>query len=187
MKEACDMMFTMTPRRKKWDSNFTSASLPCGGSYLDDEVVLSAELNFGYLVNLVMFGNGKGTQLITRNVRRWNMPTSGAVTYAMFPWDLKQNKIDANHALLSLKTGTIAPHPTNPAKIVMTTLEINNMGGMPKWALHWMMRAVAPSMMKGLETRYIAACRATGDVVDLTPFKSKDKDATGETDKSPHK
>jgi hypothetical protein len=56
----------------------------------------------------------------------------------MVPWDLKNNCIDAKHKLLSLKTGTIVPHPTIRGKCVMTTLEINSMGGMPTWAMHFM-------------------------------------------------
>jgi hypothetical protein len=180
MVEACDMMFTLNGRRKGWDPNFTSVSFPNGGSDRDDDVVTSVALNFGYLINLVMFGSGSGTQLIARNIRKWGVPTPRSVTYAMVPWNIKESRMDTEHKLLSLKTGTIAPHPTNPEKIVMTTLEINSMGGMPTWALHWMMRAVAPSMMKGLETRYIAAARNKGDVVDGTP---KDWVSGGKGDK----
>jgi len=131
--EACDMMFTFTPRRKNWDPNFTSVTLPCGGSLLDDDVVTSVALDFGFLVNLAMFSDSKGTQLIARNIRKWDVPTVGAVTYAMYPWSVKEGRLDTEHKLLSLKTGTIAPHPTNPNKIVMTTLEVNGMGGMPTW------------------------------------------------------
>jgi hypothetical protein len=116
-----------------------------------------------------MFGGGKG-ELVTRNIRRWNVPKRGAVTYAMIPWLLASNSIDRNHKLLSLKTGTISPHPTATDKCIMTSLEVNSMGGMPTWALHWMMRATAPSMMKGLESRYRAYVTKTGDAVDMTPF-----------------
>ena len=186
MRESTDMMFTLNPRRKKWDSNFTSCTFPEGGKESDDDLVASAALSFGYLINTVMFGSGKGINLVTRNIRRWDFPSAGAVTYAMFPWNLDAKCIDANHKLLSLKTGTIAPHPTNKDKIVMTTLEINTMGGMPKWALHFMMRAVAPSMMKGLETRYIAACRKSGDVVDVRA-KSGGEGKEADEGKSNHK
>lgn len=116
-----------------------------------------------------MFGGGKG-ELITRNIRRWNVPNRGSVTYAMIPWLVATNSIDRNHKLLSLKTGTISPHPTATDKCIMTSLEVNSMGGMPTWALHWMMRATAPSMMKGLESRYRAYVKKTGDTVDITPF-----------------
>lgn len=71
--EACDMMFSMTSRRKKWDSNFQSCTFPLGGSDGDDEVVTSAALNFGYLVNLVMFQNSKGMDLVCKNIRRWDV------------------------------------------------------------------------------------------------------------------
>jgi hypothetical protein len=168
--EACDMMFTMGPRRKTWDPNFTSVTFPNGGSDRDDDVVTSVALNFGYLINLAMFGSGAGTQLVARNFRRWS---NDMVIYAMVPWDVKANRIDANHALLSLKTGTIAPHPTLPGKVVMTSLETNSMGGMPQWALHFMVRATAPSMMRALESRYIIAARNTGTTVDVTPGGSR--------------
>lgn len=128
--ECCDMMFSISERRKKWDSNFTSATFPKGGSDLSDDVIISVDLSFGYLVNLVMFGNGNGTKLTTRNIRKWDIPTPGSVCYAMVPYNLKLDTIDEKHPLLSLKTGTISPHPTFPDKVVMTSLEINTMGGM---------------------------------------------------------
>lgn len=166
--EACDMMFSMGPRRKLWDSNFTSCSFPEGGCETDNNVVTSAALNFGYLVNLVMFGNSSGTELVCKNIRRWNYPREGCVVYAMFPWNVKTGSIDGNHKLLSLKTGSIEKHPSLPGKVLMTTLEINSMGGMPTWALNWMMGMIAPAMMKGLEQRYIANIRYKGQTKDLT-------------------
>ena len=72
--------------------------------------------------------------------RRWDSPTKGAVTYAMVPWDLTKSAIDTKNKLLSLKTGTISPHPTIPNKSIMTTLEINGMGGLPNWAMSFMVR-----------------------------------------------
>ena len=91
------------------------------------------------------------------------------MTYAMVPWDLKNNAVDTKHKLLSLKTGTIAPHPTIKGKCVMTTLEINGMGGMPTFALNFITRVTAPQMMRALESRYIANARNKGDFVDVTP------------------
>ena len=40
---------------------------------------------------------------------------------------------------------------------------------MPNWAMHFMMKATAPNMIKTLEQRYIANARNKGDVVDVTP------------------
>lgn len=167
--EACDMMFTFTKRRTTWDPNFVTCNFPFGGSDADDDVITSVPLNFGYLINLAMFGDSKGITLNVRNFRRWDVPTDNSVTYAMVPWDLKNNILDANHKLLSIKTGTIQTHPTIPNTVIMTTLERNSMGGMPNWALHWMMKATAPNMMKGLESRYIANARNKNDVKDITP------------------
>ena len=128
----------------------------------------------GYLVNLVMFG-GKPLDLVTRNIRRWDCPVLGSVTYAMIPWKLDTNSLDTNHKVLTVKTGTISPHPTHASKCIMTTLETNSMGGMPNWALHFMMRSFAPSLMKGLESRYTAFLKGSkdsvGDFRDLTKFK----------------
>ena len=168
-QEACDMMFTMSERRRNWDANFTSVTLPKGGSLEDDDLVLSVGLNFGYLINLVFFGDGSGTQLRTRNIRRWNVPTKGAVTYAMVPWNLKEDCIDADHKLLALKVGTISPHPTFRNKCVMTSVDINSMGSMPTWALSFMTQVTAPSMMRSMEQKYIANAREKNDFVDVTP------------------
>eukprot|EP01041_Mallomonas_annulata_P003584 gene3584-7123_t len=181
--ECCDMMFSMGERRHDWDSNFTSCEFPLGGTDRDEDVVTSAHLNFGYLINLVMFGGGPAT-LTCRNIRRWDLPAPCSVTYAMFPWDLSTGTVDSKHKLLSLKTGTIIPHPSGDSdKSVMTTLEKNTMGGMPRWALHWMMRATAPQMMRGLESRYIANVKNKGKVVDVTPGGSGDNDNDNDKDK----
>ena len=166
--ECCDMMFTFSPRRKTWDSNFSSVSFPYGGSFDDDEVVASTAITMGYLVNLVMFQDKNGTQLTTRNFRTWEKSggSSGGgdsggrkVTYAMVPWSLKSDSIDDKHPFLTLKTGTINTHPTDPSKCIMTTLEINGMGGMPKWGLNFMLKATAPGLMKGMEVKYRKAAK----------------------------
>jgi len=44
--------------------------------------------------------------------------------------------------------GTIVEHPEIAGKVVMTTLEINTMGGLPNWAMSFMMRNTAPSMIR---------------------------------------
>lgn len=171
--EACDMFFSMTDRRKEWDSNFNGVTMPFGGSLSDDEIVLSASLSFGYLVNLVMFGSGNGTVLTTKNIRKWNVPYMAdgrrSVTYAILPWSVKENRLDTEHKLLTVKTGTIIEHPTLSDKVVMTTLEINSMGSLPNWAMSFMMRNTAPSMIRGLESKYISNVKQKGGVVDVTP------------------
>ena len=166
--ECCDMMFTVSDRRKLWDPNFGKVEFPMGGDERSDDLITSVKLDFGYLVNLVMFGS-KGMTLHSRNFRRWDKPTIGGVTYAMVPWDLQKNCLDPNHKLLSIKTGTIAPHPTIRGKSIMTTLEINGMGGMPTWAMHFMMRAFAPQVMRSMESRYIANVRNKGLSHDIRP------------------
>jgi hypothetical protein len=182
--ECCDMMFSVSSRRQKWDPNFGGTEFPHGGSELDDDTITSTSLNFGYLVNLVMFGSGSGTVLNCRNIRKWNYPTQGSVTYSMVPWDIKLNKMDEKHKLLSLKTGTISPHPTMADKCVMTTLEINTMGNLPGWAMHFMMKATAPSMMRSLETRYTVNIKNTNETVNITPFGRDDDNGEGKHNES---
>ena len=55
------------------------------------------------------------------------------------------------------------------------TLETNKMGGMPKWALKMIMSSTAPSLMSGLEKRYIQNVRKAGKTVDMTPDGRKKK------------
>ena len=164
--EACDMMFSMDERRKAWDGNFKGVKYHTGDAQSND-AIMSASLNFGYLINLVMFGDSAGTVLSTRNIRVWESPSKNSVTYAMIPWNIKENCFDKKHKLLSLKVGTIAAHSTEEGKVVMTSLEINSMGGQPKWALGFMASA-APSMMKSLEQKYITNARKKGISRDCT-------------------
>lgn len=173
--ECCDMMFCMKERRSTWDPNFGKLTMPFGGHPSDDDMICSIKVSLGYLVNVVAFGDGTGMQLTTRNFRKWEEDRKTGekkVVYAMVPWSIKENCLDLNHKFLSIKTGTIKSHPTDPDKCVMTTLEINAMGGMPKWALSLMMKATAPSLMKGLEQRYIKNVREKegGLGENLTPF-----------------
>jgi hypothetical protein len=53
-------------------------------------------------------------------------------------------------------------------------------GGMPKWAFNLMMSSTAPSIMSGLEKRYIQAVRKANKTVDMTPEgrKKRTKGAT---------
>jgi len=136
---------------------------------------VSLSVGFRYLVNVVMFGSSAGLTLTTRSIKRWDQPRMGMLTYSMFPWDLVKNCPDTNHKLLSIKTGTIAPHPTLPGKSVMTTLEINGMGGMPTFALNFITRVTAPQMMRSLESRYIANARKKGDFVDMVGGSGRGK------------
>ena len=100
----------------------------------------------------------------------------------MVPWNVKENKVDENNTLMTIKTGTIAPHPTIPNKCIMTTLETNNFGGMPVWAMNLLTRATAPSLMRALESRYIAKVRNTNTVVDLTKTKVRNKNSNNSRD-----
>lgn len=95
----------------------------------------------------------------------------------MIPWSLASNTVDNNHKILTIKTGTISPHPTDANKCVMTTLETNTMGGIPNWAMNFMMSSFAPSMMKGLEQKYLAYQKKTNDFRDMTKFRSRRAEA----------
>ena len=43
-------------------------------------------------------------------------------------------QVDKKNKILSIKCTTLYPHPTDPDRAFMSTLEINKMGSMPKWA-----------------------------------------------------
>ena len=162
------MMFDLSDRRRLWDKNFKAVAFhEPGASAARDDVVVTSHLDFGFLINLAMFGGSDRAKLTTRNIRRWDAPRKGWVSYAMVPWDAEAGKLDRDNKLLKLKTGTIAPHPTDPGRSVMTSLEINGMGGLPSWALNFMLGKAAPGVMLGLQNRYRATARKAGDVRDV--------------------
>ena len=128
-EECCDMMFSYDERRAKWDGNSAGTiELLRGESLTANDMVTRVGLNLGFLLRMA----GVPTSITARNVRRWDWPYPGAVTYAMVPWDAEQNKFDENNSILTLKVGTIAPHPEKPGHALMTSLETNKFGGIPK-------------------------------------------------------
>ena len=60
-------------------------------------------------------------------------------------------------------------HLSQADRSIITTLETNKMGGMPKWMLKMILSSTAPSLMRGLEQRYIENIRKADKVLDLTP------------------
>lgn len=163
--ECCDMMWSFTDRRSAWDKNFAGAKVIKGGGWGEDDLVITANLDFGFLMHMA----GIPRKLTSRNWRRWNYPTPGIVTSAMIPWTEDTDEFDANNSILTLKVLSIGHHPTDPGKCIMTTIESNKMGMLPTWVLGMLMSVTAPQLMKGLEGRYIANVRKTGGTVDVTP------------------
>jgi ADP-ribosylation factor 2-binding protein len=174
--EVCDMMLYFGERRRLWDKNYAGHEMPLGHDvYDDDDAVIKSKLDFGTLLHMV----GVPRSLLVKYVRRWNIPKAGMVTTAMVPWDLTGNCVDHNNSILTVKCNTLMPHPALPDKSIITTLETNKMGGMPKWALKMMISSTAPSLMSGLEKRYIQNVRKANKTIDMTPEgrKKRVKDA----------
>mmetsp|Transcript_29277 Transcript_29277/g.45879 ORF Transcript_29277/g.45879 Transcript_29277/m.45879 type:complete len:389 (+) Transcript_29277:39-1205(+) len=166
--EAVDMFLYYGERRGLWDTNFKGYELPYGGDVFgDDDVVCISKIDFGTLMHMM----GIPRSLSVKILRRWDFPKVGMVSSCLVPWDIKNNCVDTNNSILTMKTNTIMPHPTDPSKTVITTLEMNKLGGMPKWALNLLMTVTAPGMIRGLEQRYIKKIRDAKDqqTVDLTP------------------
>ena len=177
-KECLDMFLFFGDRRREWDTNYRGYELPMGGDVVDDDdVVIRSKLDFGTLMHMV----GIPRSLLVKYIRRWDFPRQGSVSTAMVPWDEQKNAFDDKNKVLSLKTNTIMPHPELPDKSLITTLEINKLGGMPKWALNILMTATAPQLVKGLEQRYIAKIRKSGKTVDMTPEGRKKRAKGAET------
>ncbi|KAG8460850.1 hypothetical protein KFE25_010905 [Diacronema lutheri] len=167
--EACDMMFSFDDRRMTWDMNMKKITPIRGDPLVDDDVVVTAHLDFGMLLHMA----GVPKTLTSRSILRWNFPTNGVVTYAVVPWDAAKDCYD-DGSILKIKAGTLAPHPQSPSnKCVMTTLETNKFGGAPKWVLSGLLNFTAPQIMRGLEQRYIKKIRETGTTRDIVRCRCK--------------
>mmetsp|Transcript_39708 Transcript_39708/g.77719 ORF Transcript_39708/g.77719 Transcript_39708/m.77719 type:complete len:383 (+) Transcript_39708:89-1237(+) len=172
--ELVDAMTYFGERRTAWDSNYKGIEMPNGGNPLtDDEIVLVSKLDFGALMHMM----GIPRSLKTKFFRKWDHPSKGNVTTALVPWDIENNCVNRKSSLLTLKTMTMKPHPTDPNMSICTTLEINRLGSMPKWVLNILCTLTAPQMMRGLEQRYIANIRKKGTVLDLTTKEARAKAA----------
>jgi len=170
--ELVDAFCFFGERRAQWDSNYKGHSLPKGGDCIvDDACVISSKIEFGALLHMM----GIPRELNTKFFRKWDHPNKGNVTTALVPWDLKNDCLNRNSSLLTLKTMSLQPHPTDPNKSMVTTLEINRLGSLPKWVMNILCTLTAPQMMRSLEQRYINNIRKKGKGVDLTTPEARKK------------
>jgi hypothetical protein len=173
--ELVDAFCYFGERRSQWDSNYKGHSLPKGGNVItDDEVAITSKLDFGALLHMM----GIPRELNTKFFRKWDTPTKGTVTTALVPWDMKSDCLNRKSSLLTLKTMTLQPHPTDPGKSIVTTLEINRLGSLPKWVMNILCTLTAPQMMRSLEQRYISNIRNKNQTLDLTTAEAR-KAASG--------
>mmetsp|Transcript_87343 Transcript_87343/g.154851 ORF Transcript_87343/g.154851 Transcript_87343/m.154851 type:complete len:394 (-) Transcript_87343:338-1519(-) len=163
--ECCDMMMSFDDRRSSWDQNFRGCDLLHGADLAADDVVVASHIDFGFLLHAA----GIPRRLTSRVVRKWGHPEHDSVTTAMIPWNAETNSFDANNPILTQKITTIKPHPSDDTKSVMTTIESNKLGRLPRWVLGSLMQVTAPQIMKGLEQRYIKSIRAFGTSQDILP------------------
>lgn len=163
--ECCDMMINFSSQRSSWDKNFRGCDLLKGKSLVDNDIVVTSHIEFGTLLHAA----GMPRTLTSRVVRRWGHPEENSVSFVMIPWDAEKDAFDANNPVLTQKVTTIKPHPSNEAKSVMTSIESNKLGRLPRWVLGTLMNVTAPQIMKGLEQRYIASARAGGTTQDWLP------------------
>lgn len=127
--ECVDMMCYFGERRRLWDTNFRGIELPFGGNFiLDDDCRFISKIDFGTLMHMA----GIPRHLNTKLYRRWDHPVKGQVTTALVPWDHKMDCLNLDDSILTVKCSTIMPHPTDPAKSKITTLEVRS----PSHPLH---------------------------------------------------
>lgn len=135
-------------RRKEWDTQFKSYSLPLGGDpFRDEECVLDYEVDLGTLVHMVGFPR----RIIVKVRKRHDYPQPGMMTFASFGLDVEGKCRDVSSKLGGQKTGTIMPHPQDPSKCIVHSLALSNTGGLPKWGLKMLMSTMAPQMIKGMQ------------------------------------
>jgi hypothetical protein len=121
--ECVDMMCYWGERRKLWDSNFKGMDLPFGDDFLlDDDCRVTERIDHGTLLHMA----GVPRSLDLKFYRRWDHPAKGQVTTALVPWNHKEDCSDPDNSILTVKCSTIMPHPTDPSRTVVTTLEVTH-------------------------------------------------------------
>jgi hypothetical protein len=120
--ECVDMMAYWGERRKLWDSSFKGMDLPFGDDFLlDDDCRVTERIDHGTLLHMA----GVPRSLDLKFYRRWDHPAKGQVTTALVPWNHKKDCLDPDNSILTVKCSTIMPHPADPSKTIITTLEVS--------------------------------------------------------------
>lgn len=94
-------------------------------------------LNLSWAIKYVM---SIPEQIDIRLVTRENWPEQNHYAYCTIPYDAEKNVPVEKYGPVKIESGCIMPHPTDPNKAILSTLDKMDMKYMPNFALKMLLR-----------------------------------------------
>ena len=146
----CFTCFTYTGNeRKDWDSACKSSELLKELGPGDIVIMWGIKVNraIKYMMKLP-------DKMCMRMVTRENWPEQGSYGYALLPYDEEKGVTLEEFGPMKMKCGTIKPHPDDPNKSILETLESNNLKYVPMFVLKGMMKKLGPKKIQEFVDKY---------------------------------
>lgn len=150
MDECTACMMDYSPERAKWDKMYKSSVTHKSEMHEGTNIPKDHILEMTFKMPAMMKVSGIPNKFDLRIMTKRDFPEKGALSWAMVPWDLKTNTVDANNKWLKGNMGTMKPHPENPDEVALTMLEQNSVSWMPNFAMNYFVK----SQLIGLVERY---------------------------------
>ena len=93
-------------------------------------------------------------KMCMRMITRENWPEQGAYGYAILPYDEEKGVTLEELGPMKVKCGVIKPHPDDPNKSIVETLESGNLKYVPNFVLKGMMKKMGVKKLQELVDKY---------------------------------
>ena len=144
------LMFTYVgAERKEWDDQCKSSEVV--KELAAGDKVCKWELKLNRAIKAVMKMPDK---ICMRMIVRENWPEQGSFGYALLPYDLEKNLTLEEFGPMKIKCGVIKPHPTDPNKSNIETLESGNLKFVPNFVLKGLMKKMGLKKIQDMVEKY---------------------------------
>ena len=143
-------MFTYVgAERKEWDDACKSSEVV--KELAAGDKICMWEIKLNKAIKAVMKVPDK---MCMRMIVRENWPMQGSYGYALLPYDLEKSLTLEEFGPMKIKCGVIKPHPTDPNKSNIETLESGNLKFVPNFVLKGLMKKMGLKKIQDMVEKY---------------------------------
>ena len=148
-KHAILMMCHLGNERKEWHDECKSSEIV--KELAPGDVICKWEMNLNFAIKYVMSIPDK---IAMRVITRENWPEQGQYGYAILPYDLEKEVTLEELGPLKVKCGVVMPHPEDPNKSKITSLDSGNLKYVPTFVLKGLLKSTGQAKFLTMVAKY---------------------------------
>lgn len=148
--QAIDMFTTLDEEALTWMDRTTSRKKV--KDWGPEDCVIETKLDVPWAMKYL---TGIPETIYLRFIQKRNWPNQGDHAYCCIPYDMEKGQCCDQVGMLKIKSGVISPHPENPDKCILVSLDSMTPGMMmPDFALKAMMKSKATGPVKDMIVKF---------------------------------